>query len=149
VVQPPRRPPARGSAGPLWRVLAQKSLAAEFVEIATGTGADALDRRPQLAAALAKARKAKAPVVVAKLCRLSRDVALRHPFRKRHARRPANCAAILVNRRPRHPSIASPLVARVRTNQAAAPASRLQPWHKIHPAFANGARAATETMWSV
>jgi DNA invertase Pin-like site-specific DNA recombinase len=33
------------------------------------------DRRPQLAAALAKARKAKAPVVVAKLCRLSRDVA--------------------------------------------------------------------------
>jgi DNA invertase Pin-like site-specific DNA recombinase len=36
---------------------------------------DALDRRPKLAEALAKARKAKAPVVVAKLCRLSRDVA--------------------------------------------------------------------------
>jgi DNA invertase Pin-like site-specific DNA recombinase len=35
----------------------------------------ALDRRPKLAEALAKARKAKAPVVVAKLCRLSRDVA--------------------------------------------------------------------------
>jgi hypothetical protein len=88
----------------------------------------ALDRRPQLAAALAKARKARVPVVVmAKLCRLSRDVALRHPFRKRHPRRPANCAAILVNRRPRHPSIANPLFARVRTNQAAAPASRLQP----------------------
>jgi hypothetical protein len=33
---------------------------------------DALDRRPRLAEALAKARKAKAPVVVAKLCRLSR-----------------------------------------------------------------------------
>ena len=62
-------------------------------------GADALDRRPQLVGALAKARKAKVPVVVmAKLCRLSRDVALRHPFRKRHPRRPANCAAILVNR---------------------------------------------------
>ena len=38
-------------------------------------GSDALDRRPKLAEALAKARKAKAPVVVAKLCRLSRDVA--------------------------------------------------------------------------
>jgi DNA invertase Pin-like site-specific DNA recombinase len=50
-------------------------IAAEFVEVETGKGADALDRRPQLAAALAKARKAKAPVVVAKLCRLSRDVA--------------------------------------------------------------------------
>ena len=47
----------------------------EFVEVETGKGADALDRRPQLAAALAAARKAKAPVVVAKLCRLSRDVA--------------------------------------------------------------------------
>jgi DNA invertase Pin-like site-specific DNA recombinase len=43
--------------------------------VETGKGADALDRRPQLAAALAKARKAKAPVVVAKLCRLSREVA--------------------------------------------------------------------------
>jgi DNA invertase Pin-like site-specific DNA recombinase len=48
---------------------------AEYVEVETGKGADALDRRPQLAAALAAARKAKAPVVVAKLCRLSRDVA--------------------------------------------------------------------------
>src|SRR6202453_3933369 len=48
---------------------------AEFVEVETGKGADALDRRPQLAAALALARKAKAAVVVAKLDRLSRDVA--------------------------------------------------------------------------
>lgn len=48
---------------------------AEYVEVETGKGADALDRRPQLAAALSAARKAKAPVVVAKLCRLSRDVA--------------------------------------------------------------------------
>jgi DNA invertase Pin-like site-specific DNA recombinase len=48
---------------------------AEVVEIETGKGADALDRRPKLAEALAKARKAKASVVVAKLCRLSRDVA--------------------------------------------------------------------------
>ena len=45
------------------------------LEIETGKGCDALDRRPQLAAAPAAARKAKAPVVVAKLCRLSRDVA--------------------------------------------------------------------------
>ena len=47
----------------------------EFVEVETGKGTDALSRRPKLAEALAKARKAKAPVVVAKLCRLSRDVA--------------------------------------------------------------------------
>jgi DNA invertase Pin-like site-specific DNA recombinase len=47
---------------------------AEFVEVETGKGADALDRRPVLAAALAAARKAKASIVVAKLDRLSRDV---------------------------------------------------------------------------
>jgi DNA invertase Pin-like site-specific DNA recombinase len=47
----------------------------EFVEVETGKGADALARRPKLAAALAQARKGRAAVVVAKLCRLSRDVA--------------------------------------------------------------------------
>ncbi len=47
----------------------------EFTEVETGKGSDALDRRPQLAAALATARTAKCPVVVAKLDRLSRDVA--------------------------------------------------------------------------
>ena len=46
----------------------------EFVEVETGKGSDALDRRPQLAAALAKARAMRCPVVVAKLDRLSRDV---------------------------------------------------------------------------
>jgi DNA invertase Pin-like site-specific DNA recombinase len=46
----------------------------EFTEIETGKGADALDRRPQLAAALAEARRRKCPIVVAKLDRLSRDV---------------------------------------------------------------------------
>ena len=46
----------------------------EFIEIETGKGADALDRRPELAEALAAARKAKCPVLVAKLDRLSRDV---------------------------------------------------------------------------
>jgi DNA invertase Pin-like site-specific DNA recombinase len=48
----------------------------EFTEVATGKGADALDRRPQLAASLAAARRnGKAtPVAVAKLDRLSRDV---------------------------------------------------------------------------
>jgi DNA invertase Pin-like site-specific DNA recombinase len=46
----------------------------EFVEIETGKGSDAIDRRPQLAAALAAARKAKCHVAVAKLDRLSRDV---------------------------------------------------------------------------
>ena len=45
-----------------------------FSEVETGKGADALDRRPQLSAALAAARKLKAPIIVAKLDRLSRDV---------------------------------------------------------------------------
>jgi DNA invertase Pin-like site-specific DNA recombinase len=50
-------------------------LLAHYVESESGEGADALDRRPQLAAALATARSARCPVVVAKLDRLSRDVA--------------------------------------------------------------------------
>lgn len=49
-------------------------VAAEYVEIETGKGADALDRRPQLAVALQEARKRRGAVVVAKLDRLSRDV---------------------------------------------------------------------------
>jgi DNA invertase Pin-like site-specific DNA recombinase len=47
----------------------------EIIEVETGKGADALDRRPRLAQALAAAREAKCPVLVAKLDRLSRDVA--------------------------------------------------------------------------
>jgi DNA invertase Pin-like site-specific DNA recombinase len=47
---------------------------AELVEVETGKGADALDRRPILREALALARKHKAAVCVAKLDRLSRDV---------------------------------------------------------------------------
>src|SRR3984893_18752061 len=50
------------------------TVAQVFEEIETGSGADAWERRPQLAAALKAARKAKAPVLVAKLDRLSRDV---------------------------------------------------------------------------
>ena len=50
-------------------------VAAAFTEIETGKGADALDRRPQLAAALKAARRhGKCPIVVSKLDRLSRDV---------------------------------------------------------------------------
>jgi DNA invertase Pin-like site-specific DNA recombinase len=49
-------------------------LATEFVEVETGKGSEALDRRPQLAAALAEARRRRCPVLVAKLDRLSRDV---------------------------------------------------------------------------
>ena len=51
------------------------TIIAEFVEAETGKGADALDQRPQLAAALAAARTAKCSVLVSKLDRLSRDVA--------------------------------------------------------------------------
>jgi DNA invertase Pin-like site-specific DNA recombinase len=57
-------------------------IATEFVETETGKGADALDRRPKLSAALDKAkdvgrrekRSGPVPVVVSKLDRLSRDV---------------------------------------------------------------------------
>ena len=44
-------------------------------EVETGKRADALDRRPQLAAALDQAKALRCPVVVSKLDRLSRDVA--------------------------------------------------------------------------
>ena len=47
---------------------------AEFTEIETGKGANALDRRPQLQAALAFARKHKATLIIAKLDRLARNV---------------------------------------------------------------------------
>lgn len=46
----------------------------EYVEIETGKGSDALAQRPQLAAALADARRQGCPIAVAKLDRLSRDV---------------------------------------------------------------------------
>src|SRR3954451_11293220 len=51
------------------------AIVAEHLEVETGKGSDALDRRPQLAAALKRAKAEKCPVVVAKLDRLSRDVA--------------------------------------------------------------------------
>jgi DNA invertase Pin-like site-specific DNA recombinase len=47
----------------------------EFIEIETGRGSDALDRRPMLAEALAEAQRLKCAIVCAKLDRLSRDVA--------------------------------------------------------------------------
>jgi DNA invertase Pin-like site-specific DNA recombinase len=51
------------------------TIVAEFVEFESGKGFDALDRRPQLAAALAAAKASRCSVIVAKLDRLSRDVA--------------------------------------------------------------------------
>jgi DNA invertase Pin-like site-specific DNA recombinase len=49
-------------------------LAREFTEVESGKGFDALDRRPHLREALNAAKKCRAPVLVAKLDRLSRDV---------------------------------------------------------------------------
>lgn len=46
----------------------------EYIEIETGKGRNALAKRPQLAAAIAKCRKTKAKLLVAKLDRLARDV---------------------------------------------------------------------------
>jgi DNA invertase Pin-like site-specific DNA recombinase len=50
------------------------TLARTFVEVETGKGSDALERRPQLVAALSEARRQRCSVAVAKLDRLSRDV---------------------------------------------------------------------------
>lgn len=49
-------------------------LTAEFVEIETGKGADALARRPKLKAALEACRKQGSTLVIAKLDRLARNV---------------------------------------------------------------------------
>jgi DNA invertase Pin-like site-specific DNA recombinase len=51
------------------------TIAGEHMEVETGKGADAIDRRPELKAALAAAKRVRAPIIVAKLDRLSRDVA--------------------------------------------------------------------------
>jgi DNA invertase Pin-like site-specific DNA recombinase len=50
------------------------TVASTFEEHETGKGADALERRPKLAAAIKAARKLSGPVIVSKLDRLSRDV---------------------------------------------------------------------------
>lgn len=46
----------------------------EFVEVETGKGSDALDRRPQLKAAIDACKKQKATLIIAKLDRLARNV---------------------------------------------------------------------------
>lgn len=51
------------------------SVVKTFTEIETAKGADALERRPQLKSALRQASAYKSSIVVAKLDRLSRDVA--------------------------------------------------------------------------
>jgi DNA invertase Pin-like site-specific DNA recombinase len=51
------------------------TVAKTFTEIETAKGADALERRPQLKSALRQASAYKSSIVVAKLDRLSRDVA--------------------------------------------------------------------------
>ena len=48
---------------------------AEYLEVESAKGADALERRPQLSAALTHARRVGSSIIVAKLDRLSRDVA--------------------------------------------------------------------------
>ena len=49
-------------------------LLAEYTEVETGKGADALDRRPQLKAAIDACKKNGATLVIAKLDRLARNV---------------------------------------------------------------------------
>lgn len=49
-------------------------LIAEYIEVETGKGSNALSKRPQLVAALAHAKREKAGLVIAKLDRLARNV---------------------------------------------------------------------------
>ena len=49
-------------------------LLADFIEVETGKGANALDRRPMLRAALASCKKHEATLLIAKLDRLARNV---------------------------------------------------------------------------
>lgn len=49
-------------------------LTEEFIEVETGKGSNALDRRPQLRAALAVCKKLGATLLIAKLDRLARNV---------------------------------------------------------------------------
>jgi DNA invertase Pin-like site-specific DNA recombinase len=58
-----------------FRAVEGLTIIGEYEEAETGKGSDALNRRPQLTAALGAARKAKCSIVVSKLDRLSRDVA--------------------------------------------------------------------------
>ena len=50
------------------------ALLESFTEVETGNGADALDKRPQLRAALTCAKKHRATLIIAKLDRLARNV---------------------------------------------------------------------------
>jgi DNA invertase Pin-like site-specific DNA recombinase len=52
----------------------QWELVSEVTEVETGKGANALDRRPKLAEALAQCKRLKATLVIAKLDRLARNV---------------------------------------------------------------------------
>jgi DNA invertase Pin-like site-specific DNA recombinase len=54
--------------GGAWKLLG------EYKEVETGKGSNALEKRPQLRAALAAAKKAKATLIIAKLDRLARNV---------------------------------------------------------------------------
>jgi DNA invertase Pin-like site-specific DNA recombinase len=65
---------AQGSAVSRFSEANDFQIIREFQEVETGKGSDALDRRPVLAEALRFARDRRAPVIVARLDRLSRDV---------------------------------------------------------------------------
>ena len=71
IAQDRRRRSKHWSASPLPEGL---EVGRVYVEIETGKGSDAIDRRPQLAAALKEARRQRCSIAVAKLDRLSRDV---------------------------------------------------------------------------
>lgn len=65
---------AQRAALALFADLNKLEIAAEFVEVETGKGSNALEARPQLKAALAASKANDCPLAVAKLDRLSRDV---------------------------------------------------------------------------
>ena len=55
-------------------VVGRGTLVEEFVEVETGKGANALERRPELRSALASCKRRDAVLLIAKLDRLARNV---------------------------------------------------------------------------
>ena len=86
----PRQQPSRAVRRLTHRRFAEVEgyeLTAGFVEAETGKGADALDRRPQLAAALAAGKGSKCPVIVRSSSPSSTGRGYRRPAPRRRSRR--------------------------------------------------------------
>lgn len=123
---------------------------AEFTEVETGKGSDTPERRPQLALALATARRQACPVIVSKLDRLSRDVAFisglkaqRVPFVVAELGADADpfyAPSLCCTRREGTPPYIGADPKRPRLSQSARP----QAWQSVQPRYGCGTRPTVE-----